>query len=69
MRCAGKIEGKVSVVVSNVYALSGLPQTFYAFDFDVCVTVHHSYNNINSQLDATIIVLLIISINSACSGR
>jgi len=22
--------------------------------FDVCVTVHHWYNNINSQLDATL---------------
>ena len=27
--------------------------------FDVYVTVHHWYNNINSQLDATIIILLI----------
>jgi hypothetical protein len=26
--------------------------------FDVCVTVHHWYNNTNSQLDATIVVLL-----------
>jgi len=27
----------------------------YTFNFfDVCVTVHHRYNNINSQLDATI---------------
>jgi len=56
MRCAGKIEGKVSVVVSKLYALSGLPQTFYAFEFDVYVTVHHSYNNINSQLHAKIII-------------
>jgi len=29
----------------------------------------HLYNNINSQLDATIIILLIISISSACFGR
>ena len=35
---------------------------------DVCVTVHHWYNNINSQLDATIIILLIISISSTCFG-
>jgi hypothetical protein len=27
------------------------------------------YNNINSQLDATIIILLIISISSTCFGR
>ena len=33
------------------------------FEFDVCVTVHHLYNNINSQLDATIIILLAISIS------
>jgi hypothetical protein len=33
--------------------------------FDVCVTVHHWYNNIKSQLDATIIILLIISISSS----
>jgi len=37
--------------------------------FDVCVTVHHWYNNINSQLDAIIIVLLIITISSTCFGR
>jgi len=37
--------------------------------FDVSVTVHHWYNNINSQLDATIIILLIISISSTCFGR
>jgi len=36
---------------------------------DVCVTVHHWYNNINSQLDATIIILLIISISPTCFGR
>jgi len=29
------------------------------YKFDVCVTMHHWYNNINSQLDATIIILLI----------
>jgi len=29
-----------------------------SYFFDVCVTVHHLYNNINSQLDATIIILL-----------
>jgi hypothetical protein len=27
------------------------------------------FNNINSQLDATIIILLIISISSTCFGR
>jgi hypothetical protein len=37
--------------------------------FDVCVTVRHWYNNINSQLDATITVSLIISISSTCFGR
>ena len=37
--------------------------------FDVCVTVHNWYNNINSQLDATIIILLIILIISTCFGR
>ena len=37
--------------------------------FSVCVTVHHWYNNTNNQLDATIIVLLIISISSTCFGR
>ena len=36
---------------------------------DVCVNVHHWYNNTNSQLDATIIMLLIISISSTCFGR
>ena len=41
----------------------------YGFKFDVCVTAHHWHNNINSQLDATIIILLIISISSACFGR
>ena len=28
------------------------------FKFDICVTVHHWYNNINSQLDATITVFI-----------
>jgi len=33
-------------------------------EFDVCVTAHHWYSNINSQQDAIIIILLlIISIN------
>ena len=36
--------------------------------FDVCVTVHHWYNSMNSQLDATIIILLIISVRSTCFG-
>ena len=36
--------------------------------FDVCVTVHHWYNNRNRQLEGTII-LLIISISSTCFGR
>ena len=31
--------------------------------------MHHWYNNINSQLDATIIILLIISISSTGFGR
>ena len=30
---------------------------------------HRTYNNINSQLDATIIILLIISMSSTCFGR
>jgi len=34
--------------------------------FDVCVTMHHWYNNMNSWLDATMIILLTISISSAC---
>ena len=29
--------------------------------FNVCVTMHHWYNNINSQLDARIIILLTIN--------
>jgi len=33
-------------------------EKLYLSDFDVCVTVHHWYNNINSQLDATIVTLL-----------
>ena len=37
--------------------------------FDVCVTVHHQYNNINSELDATIIILLIILISVTCFRR
>ena len=33
--------------------------------FDVCVTANHRYNNINSQLDATITnCLLIITLNT-----
>jgi len=39
------------------------------FTFDVCVTVYHWYSNINSQLDATIILLLIFSISWTCFGR
>ena len=31
-----------------------MPLLNTVMSFDVCVTVHHSYNNINSQLDATI---------------
>ena len=37
--------------------------------FDDCATVHHWYNNINSHLDATVIILLIISISSTCFER
>jgi len=37
--------------------------------FDVCVNVHQWHNNKNSQLDATIIILLIISISSISFGR
>ena len=36
---------------------------------DVCVTVHYWYNNTNSQLDAALIILLIITISSTCFGR
>jgi len=28
----------------------------YSWIFDVCVTVHHRYNNINNLLDVTMIV-------------
>ena len=41
----------------------------YLKTFDGCVTVHHWYNNINSRLDATVIILLIISISSTCFER
>ena len=38
--------------------------------FDVCMIVHHWYNNTNSQIDATITnFLLIITISSTCFGR
>ena len=37
--------------------------------FDVCVTVRHWYNSINSQLDTIIIILLILSISSTCFER
>jgi len=36
------------------------------YKLDVCVTVHHWYNNINNQLDATI---SINSVSSTCFGR
>ena len=29
-------------------------QSLSSFEFDVCVTVHHRYNDIKSQLDATV---------------
>jgi len=46
-----------------------LPTYLYtSFFFHICETVHHWYNNINSQLDATVIILLIIKISS-CFGR
>ena len=32
--------------------------------FDACVTVRRRYNNVNSQIDATLVILLIISISS-----
>jgi len=38
-------------------AILGVIQNFY-FKFDVYVTVHHSYNNINNQLDPTIMVFI-----------
>ena len=31
--------------------------------------MHHWYNNTNSQLDSTMIILLIMSISSTCFGR
>jgi len=37
--------------------------------FDVCVTMHHWYNNTNSELDAIKIVLITISISSTCFGQ
>ena len=50
--------------------LSSFGQTNMCTDaFDVCVTVHHGYNNINSQLDATIIISLIITTSLTCFGR
>jgi len=51
------------------FALCNFSCTSLQLWFDVCVTVHHWYNNINSQLDGTIIVLLIISFSSTCFGR
>jgi len=35
----------------------------------VCVTVQHLYSNINSRLDAIMVILLTISISSTCFGR
>jgi len=37
--------------------------------FDVYVTVHHWYNSMKSQLDATTIILSIITISSTCFGQ
>ena len=42
---------------------------FYVeFYFDICLTVHHCYNNVDNQLDATITSLL-IRISSTCFGQ
>ena len=56
---------------SLTYEMVNNPQHNYQFHFesDVCVTEHHWYNNINSRLDATMIILLTISICSTCFGR
>jgi len=42
--------------------------SIYCTCFDVYVTVDHCNNNINSQLDATIMILLMITISSTYSG-
>jgi len=43
--------------VDNV-ELQSKESFIFVYVFDVCVTVHHRYNNINSQLDATITNLI-----------
>jgi len=60
---------KYSTVLCVTVLASNLDQATDYFVFDVCVTVHHGCNNINSQLDATVIILLIISIGWSCFGR
>jgi len=56
--------------LSHIHMYVGLPEWVNEyFLFHVCVTVQHWYNNINSRLDATMIILLTISINSTCFGR
>jgi len=44
--------------VKVLWVLSDIQKWNYAFKFDVCVTVRHWYNNINNQLDATIMVFI-----------
>jgi len=44
-------------------------QTILLTNLYIYVTLHHWCNTINSQLDATIIIVLIISISSTCFGR
>ena len=41
------------IFVCNIYHYENNSVRHY-HKFDVCVTVHHWYNNINSQLDATV---------------
>jgi len=60
--------------VGNYAGLYSRPHLYgflhhFHFTFDICVTLHHWYNNINSQLYPTIIILLIITIALTCFGR
>ena len=50
------------IEVFNKLSLLHLVGCFYYY-------VHHWYCNINSELDSTITILLIISISSTCFGR
>jgi len=45
---------KYNTVLCVTVLVSNLDQATDHFVFDVCGTVHHRYNNINSQVDATV---------------